>query len=1027
MFERSVDISFVSETKSSNLDANQSIPGYVNFFKKCSKSFSGGVALFVKSNFRYTLIKELEDNEVDALFVSVVFRSLKILFVSVYIPPNDARTLNKFLGIIVDALTRLSDFGCDELCILGDLNARHPSWYDHTSNKLGKTLLERLNNSNLTVTNIHHESTFLCNEGSSSIDLVISTHTCANLITNQFTDNSVELFSGAPQRGHIPVFTDLKISRDTLPYSITHKYNWQSVNWPYLSGIVEQHLLPYIYTFVLESDPTILWSWFCNLMKAINCSYVPLKRRSSHNKPFWNEQLGILSKQVREARKAFSFRSNDINRIKLEECKFKFKVAIKSAQAEFLKSKCTHINNSSGKTFWNQYNKLIKPHSNTYIGNIKNNSGYPIISDEDKSSAFYNNIFRGKHLDDSILDRDWLNLVERTPIEEFKNINSTPFAPESEALNQPISLTELCSALKSSRSSDGNADPDEVHPNMIKYAGPTLKLFFLHLFNTILKCNAWPWKYGKVIFLPKSGKDPTSINSFRPITLTSVVGKLLERILESRLRRHVEENSILPVSQHGFRKGFSCETYLYNLISYIQHHKSSRHKQVSIFIDFQKAFDSVWLKGLLFRLCEIGVPTQMLHLFSNFLCGRSITISVNSYTSPALPHIIGVPQGSVLSPLFFAIYIRDMTKDISSNSMSLQYADDSTLCISTKTDHELSLEINATLNTIQNWCNKWRLNINTSKTKLMFFSSPPVENFFLNGTMLNTCQSINVLGLLIDNKLSFADHRSLATTNMQRKWGVLSKFFSFFTPKTMKQILLASILPSGFYCSHLWDLDNSLSQYQYIKDILHTPYNPPSHYVHAASQILPTQFLNTKGRLNLTRRLLVKNLFPVEHKNSILVKLSISEVGKLKNDRSVVISSLNPSDLKSSLIKKHVYSLWLKSWLKFSQQQSYGPIYLDDNHPALLFNNPINLSIARDNIGSLCALLSGHGRLQEHQYKLGIAEPNSPLCLCLQADESAQHFLNECVLNKDARNKHKPTIGNWLSLIKYIDDCWHQP
>ena len=99
------------------------------------------------------------------------------------------------------------------------------------------------------------------------------------------------------------------------------------------------------------------------------------------------------------------------------------------------------------------------------------------------------------------------------------------------ALNQSTSLPELCTAIKSSKSSNGNADPDGIHSKMIKCTGPTFKLFYIHLFNNVSKSNASPWKYGKVIILNKSGKDPTSINAFRPITLTSVVVIYLKEFL----------------------------------------------------------------------------------------------------------------------------------------------------------------------------------------------------------------------------------------------------------------------------------------------------------------------------------------------------------------------------------------------------------------------------------------------------------------------------------------------------------------
>ena len=186
------------------------------------------MALVLRTSAKYSRILNLESNEIDTLFCIVHFGHKSVLFCSVYLQPNNTSQIKTFFNLIDRAQTEMSNLGCQELCIIGDLNARHQSWFDHTSNRAGNLLSSYLYSKDLFVTNLHQSPTFLCLDGSSVIDLSISTRSFANAISNQYVDDTTELFTGAPARGHLPVITEIYLENPVITNNNQRRYNWKT-------------------------------------------------------------------------------------------------------------------------------------------------------------------------------------------------------------------------------------------------------------------------------------------------------------------------------------------------------------------------------------------------------------------------------------------------------------------------------------------------------------------------------------------------------------------------------------------------------------------------------------------------------------------------------------------------------------------------------------------------------------------------------------------------------------------------------
>ena len=199
-----------------------------------------------------------------------------------------------------------------------------------------------------------------------------------------------------------------------------------------------------------------------------------------------------------------------------------------------------------------------------------------------------------------------------TNMKETANVAHTN--PPHNNLSKEITHEEIYEAIKHQKSVK-SFDPDQLHPNMIKRLPPTVINILHKIFNLCLTQGIWVWDSSNVIFLKKVGKSNyMKAGSYRPITMASFVGKLLERILERRLRQHCEFYDLLDDEQEGFRAGRNTTRYLYKLVANLKEAQRKKFTTFLLCLDFEKAFDSVWLKGLIVKLHAWNINGKFLRL-----------------------------------------------------------------------------------------------------------------------------------------------------------------------------------------------------------------------------------------------------------------------------------------------------------------------------------------------------------------------------------------------------------------------------
>ena len=306
--------------------------------------------------------------------------------------------------------------------------------------------------------------------------------------------------------------------------------------------------------------------------------------------------------------------------------------------------------------------------------------------------------------------------------------------------------------------------PDLISANMVKLCGLHLCVPLKIIFENILETGVFPdqWKEANVTPVHKKN-DKQIISNYRPISLLPILAKVFERIIFKNLYSYLTENNLITANQSGFRPDDSCTNQLLSLVHEIHESFNCGLEVRSIYLDMSKAFDKVWHEGLIFKLKQNGIEGNLLNLFQNYLTNRKQRVILNGMESNWGDIRAGVPQGSVLGPLLFLIYINDLEEGIESHVKF--FADDTSLFSIIEDPMVSADKLQHDLNLISEWARQWKMSFNPDPTKqaeeILFshkkikIDHPPLH---FNNIEVKRVTDHKHLGLTLDSKLSFVKH-----------------------------------------------------------------------------------------------------------------------------------------------------------------------------------------------------------------------------------------------------------------------------
>ena len=386
----------------------------------------------------------------------------------------------------------------------------------------------------------------------------------------------------------------------------------------------------------------------------------------------------------------------------------------------------------------------------------------------------------------------------------------------------PEEVILLCREIESLKSSG----MDEISSRLCKDAFLVLADQLTYLFNCSLRLGIFPkeWKSAKVVPLFKGG-NKEAVENYRPVSLLPLPGKILEKIVHKRITEFFYHTQFLTPNQGGFRKGFSTTSTIADLTDDIFSGINGGLTTIAAFIDLKKAFDTVDLAILIKKLNQAGIRNGTLKWCQNYLSGRSQRTIANGKTSDSLLVTCGVPQGSVLGPLFFLVFINDLEYTLTNCNFKL-YADDYVLYHTGINAENSAKLLQSNLDKFGYWCRLNKITINTKKSKLMVFGSrskvKKAKNIKvkLAGELLQKVPTYKYLGMVLDPTLNYNHHISYVIKTVLYKLLLLGKVKKYLHDNVALQIYKSMLLPYFDYADVIFhnSMSGSLEKLQRLQN-----------------------------------------------------------------------------------------------------------------------------------------------------------------------------------------------------------------
>jgi hypothetical protein len=326
-----------------------------------------------------------------------------------------------------------------------------------------------------------------------------------------------------------------------------------------------------------------------------------------------------------------------------------------------------------------------------------------------------------------------------------------------------------------------------ISNKILKKITNVAKEMILELFNKCLSNEYIPkaWRSSIITMIPKKSEGLTDPANYRPISITACIARLFERMVLVRLQEHLKKNKILIDQQSGFRAKRSTKDNLVFLAQKINETFNRKKNMLCIFFDITAAFDKVWHRGLLMKLIQIKTPHYIIKIIEKFLDDRNFAVKVSSHTTEKRSISCGVPQGAVLSPTLFSIYINDSPIKMDLNKRySLVFADDLLYAeIYKNKTNSLEKRINAYLIKLEHWANKWRLSLAPHKCQYIVFTNKhTIDDFrlMIYGQPLKMVDDPKFLGIRFDSKLKYTNQIDHIINSCNKRMGILKTLSSKF-------------------------------------------------------------------------------------------------------------------------------------------------------------------------------------------------------------------------------------------------------
>lgn len=683
----------------------------------------GGAAVIIKENLIHHQEVGYQTEQIQAASVKTKTKNHEITITALYCPPKHGIKREQFIEFLNTQGYRY--------IIGGDYNAKHTHWGSRLINTKGRELLEACIRSRCETVSTGRP-TYWPTDPNKIPDL-IDFFVIKNISLNYLhVEEAWDMHSD-----HSPILltlSDVIIQKENPPRLVNGRTDWYNFKIE-LENLINLSV-PLKSEEQLDDEVELLVK---NIQKAAWNNTPDLVIRTKGNN--YPKEIRELISEKRRLRKRWHQTRLPADKTTLNNAAQKLKREIKKVKNESIANYLSKLTND-GKTdysLWKATKQIKRP--NMHIPPVKNLDGSWARSNEQKAHRF------AEHLE---------NTFEPHEGEELTGHQE----PEQEELE--IKLTspkEIVKEIKENISTKKSPGFDLITGEILKQLPRKAIVKITYLFNASFRLKYVPkmWKIAEVLMLPKPGKPPHEVTSYRPISLLPVLSKLYEKILLKRIRPIIERNNIIPTHQFGFRQEHSTIDQVHRITSIIE--KSLEEKKIcsAIFLDVAQAFDKVWHVGLKHKL-KILLPKQFSQLLESYISERYFRVKQDDVYTALKEIKAGVPQGSVLGPVLYLLYTSDIPK-IEHQTIAT-FADDTAILAVGDESDEVTRKLQESINKINDWTIKWRIKLNESKSVHVNYTNRKVQYIpvKINDTQIPHANEAKYLGITLDAKLRWKTH-----------------------------------------------------------------------------------------------------------------------------------------------------------------------------------------------------------------------------------------------------------------------------
>ena len=700
---------------------------------------------------------------------------------------------------------------------------------------------------------------------------------------------------------HFPISFDVKANVKFKKPLKRKVYNFKRANWEQLNGDLRN--VPWN-SLIDRTEPELAWRMFkSTLFKLVDKNIPKITLKGNFDSPWFDAECYDSYRCKERAHKKFKKDVNLTNELRRDRTRQNFKNICSTKMRD-------NLYNSDDpalitKKFWSH----VKSHSksNRIPECIHLNSCYR--NQPAEKAELFNNFFCDQFSEASEygVDVDWSN----------------DFSFEIDFCHRNI--RKLLSNINSNKA----CGPDGIHGKILKYCAVSLayplSLMFKISYNT--GCIPRDWKLAHVVPVHKKGSK-NNVENYRPISLTSLVMKTYERILKEELL--IRTSHLLDNRQHGFLRLKSCST---NMVTFTDSVVLSINdcKTLSsdvVYFDFSKAFDSVNHDLILFKLkYYFKIEGRLLKLLENYLCGREQCVVIDGCKSSNKPVLSGVPQGSILGPILFVLFINDLPSGLSEGTNIALYADDTKIWrpITCENDHRI---LQTDIDYLNEWATQNKMKFHPKKCKVVSICNRPsplwmlpfiVFNYSLGQSILQYADCEKDLGVHVNPKFNFNAHCEHLISKASQQFGMVRRTCHFVKDVKRRRVLYLTLVRSQFeHCSPVWRpngksmierLDNF--QKKCIKWILseeELSYESHDAYVRKCRQvnILPLSHRFILNDILLFHKV-VNKIVPIDIPNYLTLFTGQSRLRSSHRDELSFVCSLLPNSSNTNLLEKSFF------------------------------------------------------------------------------------------------------------------------